>query len=206
MPVDALVGLRVRLSHLPCLVALGAADPDAEVACLADAGLLDAGLTVLDTAGCGSAARERLARAGARHGTDASVWARLWAAPPAGYVTSLQAYPAAITAYAEALSPLHAASAPPEPAAAAALVRAATVGSTTALGLRGGALFAGDWADLYSVSLARLQASLAAYGHLPMAESLPCALVAAGPIAASDVMVAGSSIIGAIRDGAAVPS
>ena len=65
MPVNALVGLRVRLCHLPCLVALPA---DAYVQQSHAAGLLDASVTVLDSIGLGAAAQARLAQAGSRHG------------------------------------------------------------------------------------------------------------------------------------------
>jgi hypothetical protein len=192
MPLDALMGLRVRLGHLPCLLAAGQSPGGAYVHALAQRHLLDASVAYLDVAGLDAVAAARLAAWGARHvqGPEA-LGAHLWQQaeacvplPPAGPV-SLDASWAAMTGEGDALTPL--CLQPPRPpagplpqAAAQALLRAATEGGTKALGLRGGQLRSGHAADGFTVSLEDPALLAALPVGLPLEEALPVALARAG--------------------------
>jgi len=193
MPMDALMGLRVRLSHLPCLLAAGRGQGGAYVHALAERHLLDASVAYLDTEGLDAAAAACLAQWGARHvqGPQA-LGARLWQEPAPGAPQPAQhpqssagPYLAAMTGEQDALTPLGVL--PPGPAsgalpksAAQALLRAATEGSTKALGLRGGQLRPTHAADGFTVSLGDPALLAALPTDMPLEEALPVALARAG--------------------------
>lgn len=195
MPLDALVALRLRLGHLPCLVGLDASDADPQVARLVAAGLVDAGLTVLDSGNCTETAQASLRHGGARWGLQTPSWPRLGPAPVTPSITS-PAHLACFTGQSDAISPLPQLPSPVNPGCAQRLLRAAGVGGTTALGLRGGALGQGSWADLFTLPIAPLAQAAAQVAHLPLGEALPLGVALATPQLACDVMVAGRWLVG----------
>jgi len=202
MPMDALMGLRVRLSHLPCLLAPAHGDGGAYVHALAQRQLLDASVTYLDAEGLDASATTCLAEWGARHAQGPQAFkARISreaqsCGPQSLSIRNL----ATMTGDEDPLTPLHAlpldpALGPLPLAVAQKLLWAATEGSTKALGLRGGQLHPGHAADGFTVSLQDPALRSALPLGAPPEEALPVALARAGArIRAVRTVVAGVEV------------
>ena len=145
--MDALTGLRVRLSHLPCLLVAEGPDASADVCEAAAKNLLDACTSVVDLVGLDAQATAALHRAGAWHvqlpGAAVAQGSTVRSACMTGNSgeSALLQVPPGSSHSAGTLS---------------AWLTAASAGGTKALGLRGGSLAPGDWADLFVVPLGDL--------------------------------------------------
>jgi hypothetical protein len=148
MPIDALMSLRVRLGHLPLLIEAGPHQPDRVVQQLAQHGLLDSCVGVVENAPLGPWAHLCLAREGARLVQPPH-------SPPVGGYGAQAPNCGACTGHTQALSPW----APwvrPEVGQAAEVAHAwhaATRGAQAALGLQGGGLVANSPADFFVVPM-----------------------------------------------------
>lgn len=188
LPLDALTGLQVRLGHLPCFVELAQESKD-DVAARAHNGahtvaelvrrqILDACCTVVPPVPLPPQALQQLAATGACVAYEAQGLAQVLAQPaPDG------ARPTPVLMAAGGHPPGPRPPQIPFWTAAQAFMHAASTAGTRALGLQGGGLVPGAWADAFTVRLEALGQGTANAPQEPEAaeERLVSSLVALGP-------------------------